>query len=56
MLDDVFGRLQGEESRTFPVMSGGRLVGLLTLENLGEFLRIQAALSAGRRAPALRAP
>jgi len=56
MLDDVFARLQGEESRTFPVVSGGRLVGLLTLENLGEFLRIQAAMAAGRRPPALRAP
>ena len=35
-------------------MSGGRVVGLLTLENLGEFLRIQAAMAAGRRPRALR--
>jgi Zn-dependent protease/CBS domain-containing protein len=49
MLDDVFARLQGQESRTFPVVSGGRVVGLLTPENLGEFLRIQAAMAAGRR-------
>jgi Zn-dependent protease/predicted transcriptional regulator len=54
MLDDVFARLQGQEGRTFPVVSGGRLVGLLTAENLGEFLRIHAAMAAGRRRPALR--
>ena len=54
MLDDVFARLQGEESRTFAVVSGGRVVGLLTPENLGEFLRIQAAMAAGRRPRALR--
>jgi Zn-dependent protease len=49
MLDDVFARLQGQESRSFPVVSAGRVVGLLTPENLGEFLRIQAALAGGRR-------
>jgi len=49
MLDDVFARLQGQESRTFPVVSRGRVVGLLTQENLGELLRIQAAMAAGRR-------
>jgi CBS domain-containing protein len=55
MLDDVFARLQGQEGRTFPVVSGGRLVGLLTPENLGEFLRIHAAMAAaGRRRPVLR--
>jgi CBS domain-containing protein len=54
MLEDVFARLQGQESRTLPVVSSGRVVGLLTPENLGEFLRIQAATAAARRRPALR--
>jgi len=45
MLDDVFTRLQGREVRTLPVVRDGQLVGLVTPENLGEFLRFQAALS-----------
>jgi Zn-dependent protease/CBS domain-containing protein len=51
MLDDVFARLQAEGGRTtFPVMRGGRIVGILTSENIGELVRIQAAMAAGRRA------
>ena len=46
MLDEVFARLQGREARTLPVVKGGQLVGLVTPENLGEFLRFQAALAA----------
>jgi Zn-dependent protease len=49
MLDEVFARLQGREARTLPVVKGGQLVGLVTPENLGEFLRFQAALSAAGR-------
>ncbi len=55
MLDDVFARLQDHETRTLPVMRGGSMVGLLTLENLGELVRIQAAMAAGRR-PRLPGP
>jgi Zn-dependent protease/predicted transcriptional regulator len=50
MLDDVFARVSQQETRTLPVVRGGRVVGLLTLENLGEFLRIQAAMAARARA------
>jgi Zn-dependent protease/CBS domain-containing protein len=49
MLDDVFARFQTQETRTLPVVRGGRVVGLLTPENLGEFVRIQAAVAASRR-------
>ncbi len=45
MLDATLARL-GE---ALPVVKGGRLVGLLTAENLTEFLMIQAALERGER-------
>jgi hypothetical protein len=32
-----------------PVLRDGQLVGLLTMDNLGEFLSIQAALNQGQR-------
>jgi hypothetical protein len=32
-----------------PVTHGGRLVGLLTMENVGEFLMIQSALETARK-------
>lgn len=51
MIDDVFARFQGAESRAIPVVRGGEVVGLLTQENLGELVRIQAALSARRARP-----
>jgi Zn-dependent protease/predicted transcriptional regulator len=47
MLDITFQRLQGLACRTIPVVHRGNLVGLLTMDNVGEFLSIQAAL-AGR--------
>lgn len=43
MLETVFERLQECRCRTVPVAQGGRLVGLMTTENLGEFLMVQAA-------------
>jgi Zn-dependent protease/predicted transcriptional regulator len=46
MLDEVFAQLEGRQCRTVPVLDGGRLVGMLTMENLGEFVRIQGALAA----------
>jgi hypothetical protein len=33
-----------------PVVHGGQLVGMLTMDNVGEFLTIQAALRRARRA------
>lgn len=49
MLDGAFRRLQSCNCRTMPVLRGGRLVGLFTTENVGEYLSIQAALNHGRK-------
>jgi len=45
MLADVLTRLEGAQCRTAPVMHRGALVGLLSMENLGEFLRLHGALA-----------
>jgi len=44
MLESAFARLQACQCRTMPVVHGGNLVGLLTMDNMGEFLAIQAAM------------
>jgi Zn-dependent protease/predicted transcriptional regulator len=44
MIEPAFLRLQTCNCSTLPVLDSGRLVGLLTLENVGEFLSIQSAL------------
>ena len=44
MLEGAFQRLQECRCHTAPVVRDGRLVGLVTMDNLGEFLAIQAAL------------
>ena len=36
-------RLQDRTCHTLPVEHGGRLVGLLVMDNVGEFLAIRAA-------------
>lgn len=43
MLETAFQRLQSCPCRTAPVIRSGELVGLLTMENVGEFVAIQAA-------------
>jgi Mg/Co/Ni transporter MgtE len=43
MLEPVLGRLQGLGCHTVPITARGTLVGLVTLDNVGEFLMIQAA-------------
>jgi CBS domain-containing protein len=45
MLDITFQRLQGHDCHTVPVVRRGTLVGLLTMDNVGEFLSVQAALA-----------
>lgn len=45
MLETAFAKLQSCQCRTVPVVSRGRLVGIVTPDNVGEFLMIQAALS-----------
>jgi Zn-dependent protease/predicted transcriptional regulator len=54
MLETLFARLQECACHTAPVTHGGRVVGLVTSENIGEFLMIQAALKA--RAATLPVP
>ena len=44
MLEPAFARLQTCDCHTIPVTSRGQLVGLLTTDNIGEFLMIQSAL------------
>jgi Zn-dependent protease/CBS domain-containing protein len=52
MLTTALSRLQAGKNHTIPVIHNGRLLGLLTAENLGEVLMIQEALrgSTGRSA------
>jgi Zn-dependent protease len=49
LLDDVFARLQACACHSLPVLRDGELVGLVTMDNVGEFVMVQAALR-GRRA------
>lgn len=53
MIDVAFQRLQGHECHTIPVIRRGHLIGLLTMDNVGEFLGVQTAIrgrhAAGRR-------
>jgi Zn-dependent protease/CBS domain-containing protein len=48
MAESVLARLQENDCPSLPVVHGGRLVGIITAENLGEFLMIQTALRGGR--------
>ena len=43
MLDAVLARARSGECHTVPIVERGALVGLLTMDNVGEFLMIQAA-------------
>ena len=45
MLDSSFQRMRESECATLPVLREGRLVGIVTLENVGEWMMIQSALS-----------
>jgi Zn-dependent protease len=51
MLEVAFQRLQACECHTMPVLHAGRLVGLLTMENLGEYFLIQAAINKNNGRP-----
>ena len=46
MLGVAVSRLQACACHTLPVIHGERLVGLLSMDNVGEFLRVQAAVGA----------
>ena len=43
MLEAVLRRLKGGDCRTIPITEHGALIGLVTLDNVGEFLMVQAA-------------
>ncbi len=49
MLEVALARLNECACNTIPVLRNGRLVGLLTSENFGEFMMIQGALAASRQ-------
>ena len=49
MLTGAFSRLQSSTCPVLPVMQDGRLVGLLTSDNVGEFVMIRGALKPGRK-------
>jgi Zn-dependent protease/CBS domain-containing protein len=53
LLETAFGRLQETQADCLPVLSRGQLVGLLTSENVGEYLLIRNALrsASGRTRP-----
>ena len=51
MIEMVLTRLQESGSKTLPVTHAGQLVGLITLENITEYLMIRSALKAAHRAP-----
>lgn len=55
-VEKVFQRLQTASSRSMPVIENGQLVGILTSENIGEFLMVQSALhpESGTRETAAR--
>ena len=55
MLEAAMQRLQECACHTLPVTQGGQVVGLLTMDNVGEFVAIQAALEGGA-APSRRLP
>src|SRR5690606_31695059 len=43
MLDQVMQRMQESKCGTVPVLRGSTLVGLLTLENVGELMMLRSA-------------
>jgi signal-transduction protein with cAMP-binding, CBS, and nucleotidyltransferase domain len=49
MLEAALVTMQTCECETLPVMRGGKLTGLLTKHNVGEFLAVQSALEAATR-------
>lgn len=48
MLEGTFQHMRENNCSSVPVLDGGRLVGMLDLENIGEFMMIQSALQSWR--------
>jgi Zn-dependent protease/CBS domain-containing protein len=55
ILEPLFLRMQAQRGLLVPVVHQDRLVGLVTLENIGEFLMIQSALEGRARAAPIAA-
>jgi Zn-dependent protease len=51
MLQDTFQRMQESDCPTLPVVRDGRLVGIITLENIGEWMMIQSAIRQSKTGP-----
>jgi len=51
MLERVFARLQGHDCHTIPVVERDALIGLVTMDNVGEFLMVHAAERKGSNRP-----
>jgi len=49
MLETVLARVKGRDCHTIPIIERGALIGLVTMDNVGEFLMIQAAERKGRQ-------
>jgi Zn-dependent protease/predicted transcriptional regulator len=45
MLETAFARLRECSCHTMPILHNGELVGLVTMDNIGEFIRIQSMLT-----------
>jgi predicted transcriptional regulator len=56
MLETVLARLQDRDCRTVPITERGTLIGLVTMDNVGEFLMIQAAERKSRAARRAQVP
>lgn len=55
MLQAATDKLEAPDCRVLPVIDAGRLVGLFTVENLGEFVMVQSALGSPKQKPKLPA-
>lgn len=51
MMEAALSKLQTSESRILLVIQKGKLTGLITMDNLGEFIAIQSALSKAKTPP-----
>jgi Zn-dependent protease/predicted transcriptional regulator len=51
MLEVAFMNMQACQCHTLPVTHAGQIVGVLTMDNVGEFMAIQSALGSPRRSP-----
>ncbi|NUM68892.1 CBS domain-containing protein, partial [candidate division KSB1 bacterium] len=49
MLEGAMVRLQTCQCHTLPVLQQGKMVGLVTMDNIGEFVMIQSALAGEKK-------